>query len=134
MRCLTVGALPRQRRDRLLMRVPTPSELILAHLDRTETLILLVTVLDEVSQLIDSLIVEAVPDDAAALVHVEGSLALELLLLPIQAVDGAGGVLVACRRVVDRNAALRAAVALERLDSGVLIGARARMRALVLLD
>ena len=116
------------------MRVPTPSELILAHLDRTETLILLVTVLDEVAQLIDSLIVEAVSDDAAALVHVEGSLALELLLLPIQAVDGAGGVLVACRRVVDRNAALRAAVALERLDSSVLIGARARMRALVLLD
>ena len=116
------------------MRVPTPSELILAHLDRAETLILLVTVLDEVAQLIDSLIVEAVPDDAAALVHVEGSLALELLLLPIQAVDGAGRVLVARRRVVDRNAALRAAVALERLDPSVLIGARARMRALVLLD
>ena len=134
MRCLTVGALTWQRRDRLLMRVPTTSELILAHLDRAETLILLVTVLDEVAQLIDGLIVEAVPNDAATLVHVEGSLALELLLLPIQAVDGASGVLVARRRVVDRNAALRAAVALERLDPGVLIGARARMRALVLLD
>lgn len=134
MRCLAVGALPRQRRDGLLMRVPTPSELILAHLDRTKTFILLVTVLDEVAQLIDSLIVKAVPDDAAALVHVEGSLALELLLLPIQAVDGSGGVLVARRRVVYRNTSLRTAVALERLDPSVLIGARARMRTLVLLD
>ena len=38
------------------------------------------------------------------------------------------------RRVVYRNTTLRAAVALERLDPGVLIGAGARMRALVLLD
>ena len=76
MRRFAVGALPRQRRDRLLMRVSTPNELILAHLDRAEALILLVTVLDEVAQLIDRLIVKAIPDNTTALVHVDGSLAL----------------------------------------------------------
>ena len=69
-RGLSVRALPRQRCHGLLMRVPTPSELILAHLDGAETLILLVTVLDKVTQLIDCLIVEAVPHDATTLVHV----------------------------------------------------------------
>lgn len=116
------------------------SNLILAtaYLNRAKTLILLVTVLDEIAQLVDRLIVIAVSNSVA---HSQSTIVdiysrccsvmvlllqlLERLLLAIQAIDGACRVfMMGCARATPTNSTLRAAISLERL---ILISARSRI-------
>ena len=56
------------------MRGPSTGKLILTDLDRTEALILLVTILNKVTQFINCLVIKAIPDNVTnciAIIHVE---------------------------------------------------------------